>query len=180
MPFGLCNADIADVAEVPDVAELTDCGRAVEIPAIGSDLEGCHIPPRVVRFRDPQSPPPFTTPFTPFVFGAVDAEETVDVLEVEEFDASEFNDEDEFERCAGLRGINMRSTSALMVLAPLVTPFEPLHRLVVKFMGGATAVIEGRCEQRGRSKCSCCVWKVSWSLFPLMYADSDAAATSTQ
>jgi len=92
------------------VAELTDCGRAVEIPAIGSDLDGCHIP-RVVRFRDPQSPP---------LVCAADEAETVEaeVEDVEE--AREFSEDVEFVRCAVLRGISILDTSsAFMVLRPL-------------------------------------------------------------
>jgi hypothetical protein len=123
---------MADAAEGPDVAEFTDCGRAVEIPAIGSDFDGCHIP-RVVRFREPQSP--FTAPFTPFVLGAADCVDTVDVEDVD--DAREFSEEDEFERCAVLRGMSILSTSALMVLTPLAS----LHLLLDRCMGGATAVI---------------------------------------
>ena len=167
MPFGLCSAEIADAAEGPDVAEFTDCGRAVVMPAIGSDLDGCHIP-RVVRFRAPQSP--FTAPLTPFVLGAVDCAETVDVLEVEE--ASEFSDDEEFERCAVLRGMSILSTSALMALTPFGAPLGLLHPdlLFARFMGGATAVIEEWKEQ------SVCCWQVllmrMWSQLPRTYTDT--------
>lgn len=139
--MGLCNADIAEAADCPVIAEFTDCGRAFEMPAMGSDLEGVHIP-RAVRFRDAQSPPPFAVPLTPFTFGAVDAVDTVDVLDVEELDASEFSDDEEFERVAVLRGISILSTSALMLETPFAALLGPLHRFVFdKFMGGATAVI---------------------------------------
>lgn len=114
MLFGLWRADIADAAEGPDVAELTDWGRAVDIPAIGSDLEGCHIP-RVVRFREPQSPP--------LVCGVDEAETTVEAEEVEEVEveeAREFMDEEEFVRCAVLRGRSILDTSsAFMAFRPL-------------------------------------------------------------
>ena len=128
MPFGLCSADIADAADGPEVAELTDCGRAVVMPAMGSDFVGCHMP-RAVRFREFQSAAPFTAPWTPFVLGAAGWVETVDVLEVEEVEARELSDEDEFERWAVLRGMSMRSTSALMVFRPLGAPLGALHRL---------------------------------------------------
>jgi len=126
---------MADAAEGPDVAEFTDCGRAVDMPAIGSDLDGCQIP-RVVRFRAPQSP--FVAPLTPFVFGAIDCADTVDVLDVD--DAREFSDEDEFERGAVLRDMSM--LSALMVLTPFGVLLGLLHPvLLARLMGGATAVI---------------------------------------
>ena len=171
MPLGLCNAEIADAADGPDVAELTDCGRAVDMPAIGSDFDGCQIP-RVVRFRAPQSP--FTAPLTPLVFGAVDCADTVDVLEVE--DARELSDEDEFERCAVLRGISILSTSALMALTPFGAPLGLLHPdlLLARFMGGATAVIE---DWRGRAvgaSGSICLlmWRLLWSQLPRTYTDT--------
>ncbi len=97
MPFGLCSAEIADAADGPDVTEFTDCVRAVDMPAIGSDFEGCHIP-RAVRFREPQSP--LTAPLTPFVFGIADCVDMVEVVDV--FEASEFSEEEEFERVAVL------------------------------------------------------------------------------
>jgi hypothetical protein len=159
MLTGLCSAEMADAAEGPEVAEFTDCGRAVEMPAIGSDFEGCHIP-RAVLFREPQSPP-FTAPFTPFVFGAADCVDMVDEVDVDE--ASEFSEEEELERCAGLRGMSILETSsALIVLRPFVAaPLGPLHPDLLlmdcRFGGFATAVIcEGWQSQGNRSK---------WSVF---------------
>jgi hypothetical protein len=75
---------------------------------------------------------------TPFVFGAIDCADIVDVLDVD--DAREFSDEDEFERGAVLRDMSM--LSALMVLTPLGVLLGLLHPvLLARLMGGATAVI---------------------------------------
>lgn len=140
---GLWRADIAEEAEGPDEAVETDWGLAVEMPAMGSDLGVGHNP-RPVRFREAQSfaCAPFTplVPFTPFTpltpLCWVDAAERVDDEEVEE--EVELSEEDEFDRCALLRGMSIRETSsALMLVKPLVGPLEPRHR----FGGGATAVI---------------------------------------
>lgn len=137
---GLWRADIAEEAEGPDEAVETDCGLAVDMPAMGSDFGVGHNP-RAVRFREAQSLAcaplvPFTpfTPLTPLCW--VDAAERVDEEEVEE--DIELSEEDEFDRCALLRGMSIRETSsALMLVRPLVGPLEPRHR----FGGGATAVI---------------------------------------
>lgn len=109
---------------------------------MGSDLGVGHNP-RAVRFRDQSlACAPFTplVPFTPFIpltpLCWVDAAERVDDEEVEE--EIELSEEDEFDRCALLRGMSIRETSsALMLVKPLVGPLEPRHR----FGGGATAVI---------------------------------------
>lgn len=110
---------------------------------MGSALEVGHNP-RAVRFREAQSLAcaPFTplVPFTPFTpltpLFWDDAAERVDVEEVEE--EIELSDDEELERCALFLGMSIRETSsALMLVKPLVGPLEPRH----KFGGGATAVI---------------------------------------
>jgi hypothetical protein len=127
---GLCRADIAEAADGPDEAVDTDCGRAVEMPAMGSDLDVGHNP-RAVRFREakslgcaPLTPLAPFTPLTPLFW--VDAVEMVDVEEVEE--ETELSDDEELERCAFLRGMNIRETSSLMLVKPFVGPLEPRHK----------------------------------------------------
>jgi hypothetical protein len=152
---GLWRADIAEAADGPDEAVDTDCGLAVDMPAIGSDFDVGHNP-RAVRFREAQSLvcAPFIplTPFAPFTpltpLFWFDAVEMVDVEEVEE--DIELSDVEEFERCALFLGMSIRETSsALMLVKPLVGPLEPRH----KFGGGATAVI---CRYVGDAEAGSC------------------------
>jgi hypothetical protein len=76
---------------------------------------------------------PFT-PFTPLtLLFWDDAAERVDVEEVEE--EIELSDDEELERCALFLSIR-ETSSALMLVKPLVGPLEPRHKF-----GGATAVI---------------------------------------
>lgn len=117
---GVCNAVIAEVADGP-VVEATDCGRAVDMPDMGSDLfAGQRL--RAGRFLAPQSPPLFDE--TPLTF-AEDAE-MVDAEEVEE--TCDDSDEEEFDLCAVFRGMTIfENSSALIelmpfVVAPLVHP----------------------------------------------------------
>lgn len=41
---GACSAEIADAAVGPDDAEEMACGLAADMPAVGSDFPGGHIP----------------------------------------------------------------------------------------------------------------------------------------
>lgn len=52
---GACNAEMAEDAVGPDVAEFTVCGRAVEMPVAGSAFPAGHIP-LVGFFRAAQLP----------------------------------------------------------------------------------------------------------------------------
>jgi len=85
---GACNADIAEDAVGPDVAELTACGRAVDIPVAGSALPGGHSP-RVGFFRVAQLPASDEFALVPFVCvedaEIVEVEELVEAMEDEEF-----------------------------------------------------------------------------------------------
>lgn len=91
---------MADEAVAPDVAELTGCGRAVDMPVAGSALPGGHSP-RVGFFRAAQllvvpsaggctAPLPLPLP-VPLLLACV---ELADIVEVEE--ADEAIDELEF------------------------------------------------------------------------------------
>lgn len=97
---------MAEEAVAPDVAELTVCGRAVEIPVAGSALPGGHNP-RVGFFLAAQllavvlSAAGCTAPF-PLLLGWV---ELADIVEVEE--AFEAIDELEFCRWTVLRSISV-------------------------------------------------------------------------
>lgn len=89
-------------------------------------------------------------------------DEAVDIVDADE--ACEESDEDEFERWALFRGINILKSS-LMGAAPLGTPLGPLH-LFWKFTGGATAVITVNVQRGCPSEwLQARVWRVP-SLFP--------------
>lgn len=99
---------MADEAVAPDVAALTACGRAVDIPVAGSALPGGQSP-RVGFFRAAQllavelSAGGCTAPL-PLLLGWVGLAEMVEVEEEEEFEAI---DELEFCRCTVLRSISV-------------------------------------------------------------------------
>lgn len=142
---------MAEAAEGPGPADSTDCGRAVESPAIGSVLDAGHSPFGAFVLRaahvDASLPLAGATPFS-CDGGAA----TVGVL-----DACDDRDDDELLRWALFRGMNRAPP-------PLGTP-SVLHacRLMFwKLTGGATAVIgkavrgEGGCEGQGGSCCHFC------------------------
>lgn len=90
---GACIADNPDAAGGPDVAELTACVRAAEMPVAGSALPGGHSP-LVCFFRTTQLPASGGAigvfPFVVVCTGgattvAVDVEEAFDASEDEEF-----------------------------------------------------------------------------------------------
>jgi hypothetical protein len=112
---------MADVAEGPELADATDCGRALVMPETGSVLVVGHSPLgaflRAAQV-DPSAAGAGTTPF--------DCDDAADAVELD--DACEERDDDELERCAGFRGINMRNSSVVMGVGPLETPLDPLHR----------------------------------------------------
>ena len=91
-------ADSPEVADGPELAALTGCGRAVDMPVAGSAFPGGQSP-LVGFFLTAQLPGSGGAGATPFVCtgGAV----TVAVEDVELVEASE---EDEFCRCTLLRG----------------------------------------------------------------------------
>lgn len=150
MADGACRALIAEAADDPGPAEAMGCGRAVDIPEMGSVLVAGHSPFGALVLRVAQAevsvPLEGATPLA--------CDEEADMVEV--VDACDDRDEDELVRWALLRGMNMAPP-------PLGTP-SALHacRLMFwKFTGGATAVIgdEGGAEGRG-------VDSGSLSLFP--------------
>lgn len=114
---------MADDAVGPDVAELTVCGRAVDIPVAGSALPVGHMP-RVGFFRAAQLPAsvfPFAVPLACTV--AVEVVEFCDEAEL-----FELMEEDEFCRGRVFRcpGANiLRTSSSLM--PPKPAPLE-VHR----------------------------------------------------
>jgi hypothetical protein len=145
---GLCRAEMAEAADGPDDAVDIDCGRAVEMPAMGSALDAGHSP-RACRFREAQSLAVVPlVPLTPLTAPApldpllcVEAADMVDVAE--DCDDRELSEEEELVRCALLRGMSIRETSsALIAFRPLAEALGPRH----KFGGGATAVICGKGE----------------------------------
>lgn len=135
---GECSAFIADAAEEPGPADAMDCGRAVEIPEMGSVLDAGHSTLGAFFRAAHVDPSPTGEGPTPFV-----CEDDVDKVELVE--ACEERDEDEFVRWALLRGMNILKSSVLMGAAPLGTPLAALHpcrEMFWKFGGGATAVID--------------------------------------
>ena len=123
----VCNAEMVDAADGPDDAEDTDCGRAVDKPATGSDFPGGHKP-RAGFFLVAQaveSEVPVGIPLA-WTAGAV----TVGVE-----DAEEAMEVDEFVRCAVLRGpeMNILPTSSVLIeerpfgAAPFVVPHPGLE-----------------------------------------------------
>lgn len=122
---GACSADIAVVAEGPDIGVLTVCGRAVDMPVAGSALLAGQSP-RVGFFLCAQlaeSPGVETGPLV-CTGGAVIVEVEVDEP-VEVFEAI---DEEEFCRWTVLRGpgVNILLTSSELIAPKLPVPLE-LH-----------------------------------------------------
>jgi hypothetical protein len=119
---GVWRAEMAEAAEGPDV-DAMGCVRAVDSPAMGSDLETGHRL-RAVRFLGAQSP--LTEPLAPLVEEEVEEAEMVELLE--ELEARELRDEDEFVRCACFRGLGssiLERSSMVLKLPP--PPLLPLH-----------------------------------------------------
>jgi hypothetical protein len=118
---------MADAAEDPGPADAMGCGRAVDIPAMGSVLDAGHSPlgALVLRAAHAASVPLVGT----VPFDCVEAAESVEVV-----DACDDSEELEFVRCALLRGMN----------PPLGAPPSALHGCRLMFWnctGPATAVI---------------------------------------
>lgn len=108
---------MADAADGPEPADAIDCGRAVEIPDIGSVFDAGHKP-RGGFFLAPQAEPsPAGEAGTPFV--CTDGAGTA-VFD----DADEAREDEEFVRCALLRGMNILNSSALIELG---APLGALH-----------------------------------------------------
>lgn len=112
---------MAEAADGPEPAEAMDCGRALVMPDTGSVLDAGHSPLgaffRAAHVEDASPAGAGPTPF-----GCDDAD---DIVEVE--DACDDSEDDELERWALLRGMNILKSSVLMGVAPLGTPLEPLH-----------------------------------------------------
>ena len=161
-------ADKPDVAVGPEVAELTVCGRAVEIPVAGSAFPGGHRPFDGL-FRVAQFPASAAVAVAPLV--CTDVAVIVEVEEPEEL--AEAMEEAEFCRCTVLRGpeVNILLTSSGFI-APKPLPLEvhPMRLLGWKDRGGATAVIGSRCVGEGCTRRGevllhfvslprlCCLW----------------------
>jgi hypothetical protein len=98
---GECNAVMAEAADVPELADAIDCGRAVEIPETGSVFDDGQRPrgPFFPRAAHAAASLVGAGP-RPFVWD--DAEDIVDVD-----DAAEARDEDELARCRLFLGMNM-------------------------------------------------------------------------
>ena len=136
---GECSAVIADAAEGPELAEGMGCERAVDMPEMGSALDGGHSP-RGAFLRAHVDPSPCCTGPPPFVCA-----EEVDIVLLD--DAVDESDDDELARWTLFRGMNIaRYSSVVIGFAPLATPLEPFHpawrEMFWKFGGGATAVID--------------------------------------
>jgi hypothetical protein len=135
MGAGACRADMAEAADGPDDVDATDCGLAVDIPAVGSALD---IGQRYLTGRFLEAASPVAVVPAPLEF-ADDAEI------VEEFDEREFREDEELDRGAVFRDISILLTSSALIVcrpleAPLAEPHADLDRFW-KFGGGATAVI---------------------------------------
>lgn len=136
------GADIAerpDVADGPEVAEFTGCGRAVEIPVAGSALFVGHSP-LVGFFLAAQLTASFVATLGPLVCNGV----AVAVDAIDDAELVDARDDEEFCRVAVLRGpgVNILLTSSGFIAAkPLPLDVHPIRVLGWKFRGGATAVI---------------------------------------
>lgn len=123
-------AERPDVADGPDVAELTVCGRAVDMPVAGSAFPGGHRP-LAGFFRAAQLPASAEVgAATPFV--CTDGAVTVEVEVVELVELVEAIDEDEFCRWAVLRGpgVNILLTSSEFITPkPLPLEVHPMRVL---------------------------------------------------
>ncbi len=101
-----------EAADVPEDGEASNCGRAGVMPETGSAFDDGQTP-LTGFFLDPHPPiSPFANVVPPFVCGL--GAEIVDVVDDEDAMV-----EDEFERCALFRGMNILETSsALMEFSP--------------------------------------------------------------
>ena len=149
---GACErAEMAEEAVGPCAAALMVWGRAVDNPVAGSALPGGHSP-RVGFFRAAQLPISpvggWTAPPFRWVVGA-------NTVEVDEAEAVEAMEEEEFCRCAVFRGpganiLPASSGFAAAAKSPLPPPPLDVHLLDWKEVKGcATAVICGE-GPRGR------------------------------
>jgi hypothetical protein len=135
--IGVCNADIAEDALAPEVAELTACGLAVVIPVAGSALPGGHSP-LVGFFLTAQLPDSPEVTLVPLVCA-----EEADMVDVDEF--VEASEDDEFCRWAVLRG----PEANILVPSSVFMAARPLSSAALHVVfgwndkGGATAVIRG-------------------------------------
>ena len=113
-------ADSPDAADCPEDAVDTACGRAVEIPAVGSDFPAGHMPLlgffRVAQLSDEGA----------VILLVCDADaETVELDEAEEL-----MEEDELVRCAVFRGPGMNillMSSELILANPFCPPLIEFH-----------------------------------------------------
>ena len=121
----------------PEVAELTACGLAVVMPVAGSALPGGQSP-RVGFFRTAQLPDSPEVTLVPLVCA-----EEADIVDVDEL--VEASEEDEFCRCAVLRGpeANILVPSSLFMVARPLSSAELHVVLGWNDKGGATAVMGG-------------------------------------
>jgi hypothetical protein len=135
--IGACNAEMAEDAVAPEVAELTACGLAVVMPLTGSALPGGQSP-RVGFFRTAQLPDSPDVMLVPLVCA-----EDADMVEVDEF--VEAMDEEEFCRWTVLRGpeANILVPSSLFMAARPLSSAAPHVVFGWNDKGGATAVIRG-------------------------------------
>ena len=134
---GACNADIADEAVGPEVAKLTGCGRAVEIPVAASALLGGHNP--LVGFlRVAQLPASTGAGPIPFVCGAGAGAVIVAVEDAELVEEIDERDDDEFCRWAVFRGPGW---NIILVTSSELYPSRLEFHFGWKDKGGATAVI---------------------------------------
>lgn len=120
------------------------------MPEMGSVFDAGHSPLGAFFRAAHVEPSPAGADPTPFACCGDDD----DVEMVELLDACEERDEDELERWALLRGMNILKSSVLMGGAPLGTPLAPVHpcrEMFWKFGGGATAVIDSSVRRRAAS-----------------------------
>lgn len=115
-------AERPDVADGPDVAEFTVCGRAVDMPVAGSAFPGGQSP-LAGFFLAAQLPASAAVGVTPFV--CTDGAVTVDVDVVELVELVDAMDEEEFCRWAVFRGpgVNILLTSSEFI-TPKPLPLE--------------------------------------------------------
>jgi hypothetical protein len=120
MGAGACSALMAEAADEPGTADAMGCGRAVEIPAMGSVLVAGHNPLGAFVLRAAHAgsvPGPVPVPEAVPFAGAtpLDCEDAADMVEL--VDACDDSDELELLRWALLRGMK----------APLGVPPSALH-----------------------------------------------------
>ena len=126
---GACKAEMAVDADGPDVAVLTVCGRAVDMPVAGSALPGGQSP-RAGFFRCAQLAESTGVAAAPLVCAAgavmveVEVEELVELVEA--------IDDEEFCRWTVFRGagVNILLTSSeLIAPKPLLLEVHPMRVL---------------------------------------------------